>query len=103
MSFLAKDYDISNGDNSWEEQVSVTDGATSFQFVASWLNASDSEVKLQYSNDQVNFVDVPNLSATLSFGDSVVTFDINSITHRYYKAVFIANSSTSGILNIILP
>ena len=103
MSFLVENYDISSGNNAWIEKVTVTDGATSFQFVVTGIDASDSVVKLQYSNDQVNFVDVPTLSGTLSSGDSVVTFDLTSITHRYFKAVFTANSSTTGTLSIILP
>jgi|11_taG_2_1085331.scaffolds.fasta_scaffold75596_2 hypothetical protein len=103
MSFLVENYDISSGDGSWIDKVSVTDGATSFQFVVTGIDASDSVIKLQYSNDEVNFVDVPTLSGTLSSGDSVVTFDLTAITHRYFKAVFIANSSTTGTLDIIRP
>ena len=103
MSFLIENYDISDGDGSWIDKVAVTDGATSFQFVTTGIDASDSVVKLQYSNDTVNFVDVPTLSSTLPSGDSIVTFDLTAITHRYFRAVFTANSSTVGTLSVILP
>ena len=103
MNYLVENYDISSGDDSWIDKVPVTDGATSFQFVITGIDGADSVVKLQYSNDTDNFVDIPNLSSVLPSGGSVVTFDITAITHRYFRAVFTANSSTVGTLNVILP
>lgn len=103
MSFLVKNYDLSGGSAEWVEKVSVTDGYTSFQVIASALDSNDLEVKIQYSNDDENFNDVPGLLQVLPTGDSSVNFNLNTITHRFYKAVVTVNSVSSGNLNIIMP
>lgn len=103
MSYLIENYDVSGGDASWKDKVTVTDGSTSFQIVATSLDAADGEIKVQYSNDDANYSDVPTLSQTLPSGTNQVHFDINSVTHRYYRVVFTANSVTSGTISVIQP
>lgn len=103
MSLLVENYDLSQGDNSWSDKVSVTDGYTSFQIIANGLDAADLEVKVQYSNNNTNFNDVPNLSQVLPTGDSNVNFNLNTVTHRYYKVVVTVNSATSGTITIAIP
>ena len=103
MSFLVENYDMSAGDSEWTEKVSVTDGAFSFQVVSTSLDASDSIVKVQYSNDNSNYSDVPTLSQVLPSGSNQVHFDIVSVTHRFYKVVITVNSVTTGTLTVIQP
>lgn len=103
MGNITTNYDVSQGDNSWRDKVSVTDGYTSFQIIATGLDASDLEVKIQYSNNGTNFNDVPNLSQVLPTGDSNVNFNLNTVTHRYYKVVLTVNSATSGTITIAIP
>lgn len=105
MSLLVENYDVSQGDNSWSDKVSVTDGAKSFQAIATGFDQADGEVKVQYSNidEDANYSDVPTLIQTLPSGDSQIHFDIVSVTHRYYRVVFTANSVTSGTLTIAQP
>lgn len=90
-------YTITASADAITEELDFTNlGAISFQAVATGLDAADGVLEIEYSNDRVNFEQVPNLTATLPSGDGQTHLNINTINHRYYRIKWTAGSNTAG-------
>jgi hypothetical protein len=72
------------------------------QVNATSLNSADAVVKVQHSNDNVNFADVTDASLTLASGTSTqILSPITNIGSRYYRVVFTKNTNSAGSLTVI--
>ncbi len=75
------------------------------QVIATSLDAADSTVKLQESNDDVNYSDIPGASITLASGSSIQTLSFSGLRLKFVRAVFTKNANAagtiSGIANLI--
>lgn len=72
------------------------------QVIAVGLNSADATVKIQHSNDNVNFSDITDASITLASGSSApILSPITNIGTRYYRAVFTKNTNSAGTLSVI--
>lgn len=75
-------------------------GPISYQAVATGLDAADGVLSVEYSNDGVNFEQVPNLTAILPIGAGQTHFNINTVNHKFYRANWVAGSNTAGTIVI---
>ena len=79
-----------------------THALLSAHVIWSGFDAADGTVKLQWSNDRINWKDIPGAVLTL-----VAAADNDIIIHtfigtRYARAVYTNNSVTTGTLDILL-
>ena len=66
------------------------------------FNAADAVVKIQHSNDNVNFTDITDATLTIATGTaSAILAPITNIGTRYYRAVYAKNTNSAGTISVI--
>jgi len=73
----------------------------SLQFVATTLDASDGIIKLQDSDDGVNFNDISGASITVTSGTTSNMIRYTAFTGSYIRAVWTKGSNSTGTVRSI--
>lgn len=68
------------------------------QVISSSLSTSDANIKIQESNDDVNYTDIPSATITLLTGSTVNTL-FTDLRLRYIRLVFTKNTNAAGTLS----
>lgn len=78
--------------------------AFSFQMNTTGLDAADSEMQLQESNDGTNWINSvsPDLPIVFPIGDDVNKINIVSKVALFYRLLFTSNTTGTGEIEVIL-
>jgi|CXWL01.1.fsa_nt_gi hypothetical protein len=95
-------YDVSLGNTSATSLRLPKQTSASVQFISNNFNTADSVLKIQGSNDGVNFNDITDGSIIIPIGASVNAINHYSFPYLYLKVVFTVNTLTVGDLTVNL-
>lgn len=66
------------------------------------FNSADATVKIQHSQDAVNWADITDATLTIASGtSSQVQSPITNIGSTYYRAVYTKNTNSGGTVTVI--
>lgn len=92
--------DITGG--TFEVRKGNAQGNIGMQVIGTGLNSADSSVKIQQSNDGVNWLDLAGSSLTLAAGTATqITTPITNCAMAYYRVNFAHGTNSAGTVQVI--
>ena len=100
MSLIAENVSAASNYETNRDKPNSNLGYMSYQVNFSGLDATDGIISTEYSNDNVNWEEVPGLTETVATASEVVNFNINAINHKFYRIKWVSGSNTAGTFDI---
>lgn len=93
-------YDLSGGDTELTTRNFLGFSSLSFQFTTTNLDASTSDVKIQKTNNDIDYLDISGANLMFSSGSQTSFIEIENAKNARYKIIVDVNTVTSGTVRI---
>ena len=93
-------YDLAGGDTELTTKNFLGFSMLSFQFTTTNLDASTSDVKIQKTNNDIDYLDISGADLMFSSGSQTSFIEIENAKNARYKIIVDVNTVTSGTVRI---
>ena len=93
-------YDLAGGDTELTTKNFLGFSSLSFQFTTTNLDASTSDVKIQKTNNDIDYLDISGANLMFSSGSQTSFIEIENAKNARYKIIVDVNTVTSGTVRI---
>ena len=93
-------YDLSGGDTELTTKNFLGFSRLSFQFTTTNLDAPTSDVQIQKTNNDIDYLDISGASLMLASGSQTSFIEIENAKNARYKIIIDVGTVTSGTLRI---
>ena len=102
MDFLQQtlNYDLSGGDTTLTTNNFLGFSRLSFQLTTTDLDGATSDVKIQKTNNDTDYLDISGASIMFSSGSQTSFIEIENAKNARYKIIVDVNTVTSGTIRI---